>query len=98
MLEHLDALGYAFKHADHTLVDAAQLPEVGAWEGAGGFDRLPDFPSNATRAQGAREGLSPMRAAYEWDFTAYLSTNLFARRVDWAAGAGAERPWPTLEC
>ena len=96
MLEHLDALGYAFKHADHALVDAAQLPEVGAWERTGGFDRLPDFPSNATRAQAAREGLSPMRAAYERDFTAYLSTNLFARRARWAAGAAL--PWPTLGC
>jgi FkbM family methyltransferase len=96
MLEHLDALGYAFKQADHILVDAALLPPVGAWEGAGGFGRLPDFPSNATRAQVAREGLSPMRAAYERDFTAYLSTNLFARQVEWPTRAA--RPWPSLEC
>lgn len=96
MLEHLDALGYAFKRADHAFIDAAPLPPVGAWAVADGFDRLPDFPSNATRARGAREDLSPMRAAYEWDFTAYLSTNLFARRVKWAVGAAP--PWPTLEC
>lgn len=100
MLEHLDALGYVFKQADHALVDAAALPPVGAWQGAGGFGAMPDFPSNATRARGLSLGLSPMRAAYEWDFTAYLSTNLFARRVDWAAGegAGADRPWPSLGC
>ena len=96
MLEHLGALGYAFKQADHAFVDAALLPPVGAWADAGGFDRLPDFPSNATRARGEREGLPPMRAAYEWDFTAWLSTNLFARRVKWAASAAL--PWPTLAC
>lgn len=98
MLEHLDALGYAFKQADHALVDAATLPPVGAWVGTGGFDAMPDFPSNATRARGESLGLSPMRAAYKWDFTAHSSTNLFARRVNWAAGAGAERPWPALGC
>jgi len=96
MLEHLDALGYVFKQADHALVDAAVLPPVGAWQGTGGFNAMPDFPSNATRARGLSLGLSPMRAAYEWDFTACLSTNLFARRVDWTAGAG--RPWPSLGC
>ena len=41
-----------------------------------------------------------MRAAYEWDFTAFLSTNLVARRTRWGAGAGAGAglPWPTLVC
>lgn len=96
MLEHLDALGYAFKQVSHAQVDAVALPRVGEWANADGFGPLADFPSNETRARGAREGLSPMRAAYEWDFTAYLSTNLFARHVDGTAGTG--RPWPTLVC
>ena len=95
MLEHLDALGYAFKHAHHGLVDDIALPLVGAWVGANGFDRLPDFPSNDTRARAKREGLSRMSAAYLTDFVTY-STNLFARRVDWTTGT--RRPWPTLEC
>ena len=96
MLEHLGALGYAFKQVSHAEADAVALPPIGEWANANGFDRLPDFPLNTTRERGAREGLSPMRAAYEWDFTAYLSTNLVARRVNWNAGAGL--PWPTLEC
>lgn len=96
MLEHLDALGFAFKQADHTFVDAALLPPVGTWADANNFDQMPDFPSNATRARAKRRGLSLMRAAYEWDFTAWLSTNLFARRVYWEAGATL--PWPTLAC
>ena len=96
MLEHLDALGYAFKQVSHAEADAVDLPRIGEWANAGGFDRLPDFPLNATRARGASEGLSPMRAAYEWDFTAYLSTNLVARRTNW--DPGAQRPWPTLKC
>jgi hypothetical protein len=96
MLEHLDALGYAFKQVSHAQADAVALPRVGEWANADGFGRLPDFPSNATRAQVAREGLSPMRAAYERDFTAYLSTNLFARQVQWPTRAA--RPWPSLEC
>lgn len=99
MLEHLDALGYAFKHAHHELVDAIALPPVGAWEGVDGFDQLPDFPSNATRARAERQGRSRMSAAFLTDFTTF-STNLFARRVNWTAGAGAGagRPWPTLKC
>jgi len=98
MLEHLDALGYAFKQVSHAQADAVALPPIGEWANADGFGPLADFPSNETRTRGAREGLSPMRAAYEWDFTAYLSTNLVARRVRWDAGAGAGLPWPTLEC
>jgi FkbM family methyltransferase len=96
MLEHLDALGYAFKQVSHAQADAVALPRVGEWANADGFGPLADFPSNETRARAAREGLSPMRAAYEWDFAAVLSTNLVARRVNWDAGVG--RPWPTLEC
>jgi FkbM family methyltransferase len=96
MLEHLGALGYAFKQADHALVDATALPRVGTWNGAAGFDAMPDFPSNATWERGKGLGMSPMRAAYEWDFTAFLSTNLFARRVNWTAGT--ELPWPSLGC
>ncbi len=96
MLEHLDALGYVFKQVSHAQADAVDLPRIGEWADADGFGPLADFPSNATRARGEREGLSPMRAAYEWDFTACLSTNLVARRMNWDAGAGL--PWPTLEC
>jgi hypothetical protein len=96
MLEHLDALGYAFKQVSHVEADAVALPPIGEWATVDGFGRLPDFPSNATRARGERENMTPMRAAYEWDFTAYLSTNLVARRTSW--GLGAERPWPTLQC
>ncbi len=95
MLEHLDALGYVFKHAHHALVDAIAPPPVGTWANVDGFDRLPDFPSNATRARAEREGFSRMEAAFLTDFVTF-STNLFARRVDWEAGAG--RPWPTLGC
>ena len=69
--------------------------QVGAWAGANGFDRLPDFPSNNTRARAKREGFSRMGAAYLTDFKTY-STNLFTRRVEWTAGT--RRPWPTLEC
>ena len=98
MLEHLDALGYAFKQANHALVDETVLPLVGEWQRTNGFGAMPDFPSNATRERALSLGMSPMRAAYEWDFTAYLSTNLFARRVDWATGVGAEQPWPSLGC
>lgn len=95
MLEHLDALGYVFKHAHHGRVDAIAPPPVGAWADADGFDRLHDFPSNATRARAEREGFSRMGAAFLTDFVTF-STNLFARRVNWTAGAG--RPWPTLQC
>jgi len=96
MLEHLDALGFAFKQVTHAQADAVALPRVGEWANADGFGALDDFPSNATRARAASAGLSPMRAAYEWDFTAYLSTNLVAQRASWAAEA--PRHWPALAC
>ena len=95
MLEHLDALGYVFKQAHHGLVDAIALPQVGAWVGTDGFDRLPDFPSNDTRTRAEREGFSRMEAAFLTDFVTF-STNLFARRADWTVGTG--RPWPPLHC
>ena len=96
MLEHLDALGFAFKQVTHAQADAVALPLVGEWANADGFGSLNDFPSNATRTRGASVGLSPMHAAYEWDFTAYLSTNLVAQRASWMVEA--PRHWPTLAC
>lgn len=95
MLEHLYALGFAFKQVSHNQADEAHLPLVGEWANADGFGPLVDFPTNETQMRGTLEGLSPMRAAYEWDFTAYLSTNLVARRVKWA---DAHWPWPSLGC
>lgn len=94
MLEHLDALGYRFKMASHHAVDAAELPPVGAWQNASGFERLADFPSTNARAFGVTTATTPMHAAYRRDFTSF-STNLFAVREDWG---GLALPWPTLAC
>ena len=94
MLEHLDALGYRFKMASHHAVDAAELPPVGAWQNASGFERLADFPSANARAFGVTTATTPMHAAYRRDFTSF-STNLFAVREDWG---GLALPWPTLAC
>ena len=57
MLEHLDALGYAFKQVSHAQADAVALPRIGEWASADGFGPLADFPSNETRARGVRVGL-----------------------------------------
>lgn len=94
MLEHLDALGYQFKLADHSTVDATTLPPIGEWVGARGFDRLTDFPSSDTRERAARLGHTPMSMAYKQQFRSF-STNLFAHRVNWTAPVV---PWPTLGC
>ena len=94
MLEHLDALGYEFKLAHHSLVDAATLPPIGEWVGARGFHNLTDFPSSDTRKRAAQLGRTPMRMAYEKQFRTF-STNLFAQRVNWTA---SDVPWPTLGC
>ena len=96
MLEHLDALGFAFKQATHAQVDAVALPRVGEWANVDGFDLLNDFPSNRTRKRAASVGLTVMHAAYQWDFTAYLSTNLVAQRVRWMTEA--PRHQLTLTC
>jgi len=95
MLEHLHALGYQFKIARHSLVDATKLPPVGKWRNASGFAVLPDFPSNASRKRAARLGHTAMHEAYSWDFASF-STNLFAIRVNWTARVSQH--WPTLGC
>ena len=96
MLEHLHALGYRFKMAHHSIVDAVKLPPVGKWRHTRGFDRLSNFPSNGAYQRAARNGRSPMREAYDSDFVTF-STNLFAYRVNWNWTA-AVAPWPTLGC
>lgn len=94
LLEHLDALGYRFKLASHAAVDAPQMPPVGAWQTAGGFEALADFPSARARVFGRRAATTPMYAAYYRDFTTF-STNLVAVRTSWSA---QPRPWPRLTC
>ena len=94
LLEHLDAMGYRFKQATHVEVDAAEIPPVGAWQNASGFERLADFPSDNARVFGKTTAHTPMYAAYYRDFKTF-STNLFAVRDSWEAPA---LPWPSLVC
>ena len=94
LLEHLDAMGYRFKQATHNEVDAAEIPPVGAWQNANGFERLADFPSDNARVFGKTTAHTPMYAAYYRDFKTF-STNLFAVRDSWEAPA---LPWPSLVC
>lgn len=94
LLEHLDAMGYRFKMATHDQVDAAEIPPVGAWQNASGFDMLADFPSVNARVFGKTTASTPMHAAYLRDFTTF-STNLFAVRDEWS---GSALPWPSLTC
>ena len=94
LLEHLDAMGYRFKIASHNAVDAAEIPPVGAWQNARGFEELPDFPSIGARAFGKTAATTPMRAAYLKDFATF-STNLFAVRENWSVPVLS---WPSLTC
>jgi FkbM family methyltransferase len=93
-LEHLHEMGYRFKIASHSAVDAAQIPPVGSWSGAGGFEKLADFPSTRALAFSNATACTSMHAAYKVDFTSF-STNLFAVRHARKASA---LPWPTLVC
>jgi len=95
LLEHLDAIGYRFKMASHNVVDAANVPAIGEWRNASGFERLADFPSISARVFGKTTASTPMHAAYHRDFTTF-STNLFAVREDW--WRGPVLPWPSLTC
>ena len=94
LLEHLDAMGYRFKIASHNAVDAAEMPPVGKWQNASGFERLADFPSVHALVFHKTTACTRMYAAYHRDFTTF-STNLFAVRDTWEAPA---LPWPSLVC
>ena len=96
MLEQLDRLGYDFKQAPHALVDAIRAPS-GSWRNApSAWDRLPPFPTDATRKKHAAAGSSVMKAAYEEDFETH-STNLVAR-LNSARKPSTPPPWPSLSC
>ena len=88
MLAHLADLGYDFKQVNNRIVDR-EAPRVGSWaKSEGPWNKLPDFPSEATRQSAQRVhrlGLvksgtvrnAAMTSAYRKDFVSF-STNLIA--------------------